>query len=301
MGPEAYKAVSNECNPAKDCDTVACERSLSQEPIFPRSPALDTSTSPAASCESSSFNFKENPENVKFSLQRHLRTSPRHYGNGTSMDGSDRPQSTIFILESQGRTTSVTEESLSQLLYAVFKRFLAQHLRDEKHSPRQITRRETLLRLSPVQFLQLSTDVYEELLRRQSSAEQLTNGPGQVLPYLLPKDNFHPNRNRARQVVGTLAPPRFQDLATDVFYELERRFPRFAGNSISRVGNPDLSTKGPPGRVRQSKQTWSQHSNNLAELLVSDPHLSDVTQPDITRPDTPRSDTPRPDTPPPST
>lgn len=140
------------------------------------------------------------------------------------------------------------EERLSQH-YAILKRFLAQSLRDEKGNTRPNRARDKLLRLSPVQFQELSTDVYDELLRRQSSAGQQTNGPGQVPPYLLPKDNFHPKRNQARQKLATLPPPRFQDLATDVFYELERRFPMFAGNSISRIGSPAMSMRGPPSRV----------------------------------------------------
>ena len=155
---------------------------------------------------------------------------------------------TVSISEGQRRKTLIMEERLSQH-YAVLKRFLAQSLRDEKGNPRPNRARDKLLRLSPVQFQELSTDVYDELLRRQSSAGQPTNGPGQVPPYLLPKDNFHPKRNQARQKLATLPTPRFQDLAMDVFYELERRCPHFAGNSISRIGSPAMSMRGPPSRV----------------------------------------------------
>ena len=154
----------------------------------------------------------------------------------------------MSISEGQRRKTLVMEEKLSQH-YTILKRFLAQSLRDEKGNPRPNRARDKLLRLSPVQFQELSTDVYDELLRRQSSSGQQINGPHQVPPYLLPKDNFHPKRNQARQKLATLPPPRFQDLATDVFYELERRFPSFAGNSISRIGSPAMSMRGPPSRV----------------------------------------------------
>lgn len=141
------------------------------------------------------------------------------------------------------------EERLSQH-YAILKRFLAQSLRDEKGNPKPNRARDKLLRLSPVQFQELSTDVYDELLRRQSSTGQQRSGPGQVPEYLLPKENFHPKRNQARQKLATLPPLRFQDLATDVFYELERRFPLFAGRAISRVGSPAVSQYGsPPSRV----------------------------------------------------
>lgn len=140
------------------------------------------------------------------------------------------------------------EEALSQH-YAILKRYLAQSLRDEKGNAKPNRARDKLLRLSPVQFQELSTDVYDELLRRQSAAGQQTNGPGQVPSYLLPKDNFHPKRNQARQKLATLPPPRFRDLATDVFYELERRFPRFTAADIGRNGSPAPSMRAPPSRV----------------------------------------------------
>lgn len=139
------------------------------------------------------------------------------------------------------------EESLAQH-YAILKRYLAQSLRDEKGNPKPNRARDKLLRLSPVQFQELSTDVYDELLRRQSAGGPQATGPGQVPTFLLPKENFHPKRNQARQKLATLPPPRFRDLATDVFYELERRFPRFVGGEIDRNGSPALSAIGPPSR-----------------------------------------------------
>ena len=150
--------------------------------------------------------------------------------------------------DSQMRKTLQMEESLSQH-YAILKRYLAQSLRDEKGNAKPNRARDKLLRLSAVQFMELSTDVYDELLRRQSAAGQQVSGPGQVPPYLLPKENFHPKRNQARQKLATLPSPRFRDLATDVFYELERRFPKFAAVGIDRNGSPALSMRGPPSRV----------------------------------------------------
>jgi hypothetical protein len=134
--------------------------------------------------------------------------------------------------------------------YVALKRYLAASLRDEKGNPRVNRARDKLLRLSPVQFQELSTDVFDELLRRQQTSKRPSNGgpPDQNLPqYLLPKDTFHPKRNQARQKLSTLPPARFRDLATDVFYELERRFPGFAGGDISRMGSP-ASVRGPPSR-----------------------------------------------------
>ena len=142
------------------------------------------------------------------------------------------------------------EASLSEH-YVALKRYLAASLRDEKGNPRPNKARDKLLRLSPVQFQELSTDVFDELLRRQQSGRRTPNGgmpqDGGPPAFLLPKDNFHPKRNQARQKLSTLPPPRFRDLATDVFYELERRFPRFAAGDMSRMGSP-ASMRGPPSR-----------------------------------------------------
>jgi hypothetical protein len=135
--------------------------------------------------------------------------------------------------------------------YVALKRFLAASLRDEKGNPRPNRARDKLLRLSPIQFQELSTDVFDELMRRQQSSRRPSSGPGPdggPPPYLLPKDAFHPKRNQARQKLSTLPSARFRDLATDVFYELERRFPRFAGGDITRVGSP-ASMRGPPSRI----------------------------------------------------
>ena len=136
------------------------------------------------------------------------------------------------------------EDRMSQH-YLIFKRFLGQSLRDEKGELKPNRAQDKLTKLSPVQFQELSTDIYDELLRRQSAHGQQTNGPGQVPSFLLPRDGFHPKRNQARQKLSTLPPVRFRVLATDVFYELERRFPHFAGRDIPRNGSP----LGPPSRV----------------------------------------------------
>jgi hypothetical protein len=135
--------------------------------------------------------------------------------------------------------------------YVALKRYLASSLRDEKGNPRPNRARDKLLRLSAIQFQELSTDVFDELMRRQQSSRRPSTGnmpDGGPPPYLMPKDAFHPKRNQARQKLSTLPSPRFRDLATDVFYELERRFPRFTGGDITRIGSP-ASVRGPPSRM----------------------------------------------------
>ncbi|KAJ2802364.1 component of the polarisome [Coemansia furcata] len=74
-----------------------------------------------------------------------------------------------------------------------------------------------LSRLSPMQFQELATDVYDELNRRKYDAIDV--------PFLPVRDHYHPKRNQARQKLATLSRPKFVDLAHDVNEELKRRFP----------------------------------------------------------------------------
>ncbi|CAK7262628.1 component of the polarisome [Sporothrix epigloea] len=133
--------------------------------------------------------------------------------------------------------------------YTALKRFLSQTSRDGKPTPPANKARDKLQRLTSVQFLELSTDVYDELMRRQAFSRRAAQGgpptKGGPPNYLLPEDNFHPKRNQARQKLASLGPPRFRDLATDVFCELERRIPRFTGGDIARMGSPAGRTQAP--------------------------------------------------------
>lgn len=124
--------------------------------------------------------------------------------------------------------------------YVALKRYLSQTSRDGKPTQPQNKARDKLQRLTTIQFYELSTDVFDELLRRQAFSRRPPNAPPSVgpPPYLLPEDNFHPKRNQARQKLSSLGPPRFRDLATDVFCELERRFPRFVAGDIPRLSSP---------------------------------------------------------------
>jgi hypothetical protein len=161
---------------------------------------------------------------------------------GRSSNGTN-----MYARSESGR--SQREEQTEAILgehYIALKGFL--NGRDGKSSQPPNKARDKLLRLSSVQFLELSTDVYDELVRRQAFNRNPSNGPkGGAPPFLMPEQTFHPKRNQARQKLSSLGPPRFRDLATDVFCELERRFPRFAAGDIPRMGSP-MSVRGPPSR-----------------------------------------------------
>ncbi|KAI9789442.1 MAG: component of the polarisome [Piccolia ochrophora] len=161
----------------------------------------------------------------------------------------------------QSRKGLMLEETLSEH-YGALKRFLANYLHQGPANARPNRARDKLLRLTAVQFQELSTDVFDELVRRQNVASFARGGgPPERKPpaFLLPKDTFHPKRNQARQKLSSLTYERFRDLAMDVYYELERRFPRFLGGDLDRVGSPASSIRsgrgpgpfmrgpGPPG------------------------------------------------------
>ncbi|KAL7787405.1 hypothetical protein V8C37DRAFT_267540 [Trichoderma ceciliae] len=131
--------------------------------------------------------------------------------------------------------------------YIALRAFLTARDPNIKQQPNKA--RDKLLRLSPVQFFELSTDVYDELVRRQTAARIPPNAPNVPPGFLLPEKTFHPKRNQARQRLSSLGPPRFRDLAADVFHELERRFPQFTGGDIPRVGSSMSNRGGPMNRT----------------------------------------------------
>ncbi|KAF8895714.1 hypothetical protein CPB84DRAFT_1782266 [Gymnopilus junonius] len=85
--------------------------------------------------------------------------------------------------------------------------------------------RSKLTRLTIQQFHELSTDVYDELVRRKNEKE---------VPFLPVREDFHPKRNQARQKLATLPTTRFEDLSSDVYFELARRYPEFKEDPSGR-------------------------------------------------------------------
>jgi hypothetical protein len=102
------------------------------------------------------------------------------------------------------------------------------------------TARQKLTRLTRQQFQELSTDVYDDLIRRKTNSDSnqgpssvsllslpTSNSPAAVVPFLPVREEFHPKRNQARQKLAILLVSRFKDLSSDVYYELVRRYPEF--------------------------------------------------------------------------
>ncbi|KAH3904286.1 hypothetical protein HBI56_008710 [Parastagonospora nodorum] len=175
---------------------------------------------------------------------------------GRSSDGAGLYSSRMSDASvASNRKMQLLEDTLSEH-FKVLKAYLGPYLNDAQGNPRPSRAKDKLTRLSAVQFQELSTDVYDESIRREDDRKRGGPGaPGNDTPkFLLPKNNFHPKRNQARQKLSTLPLERFRQLATDVFYELERRFPRFTAGDVPRSSSPNgsiasrISNRGPPSR-----------------------------------------------------
>jgi hypothetical protein len=163
---------------------------------------------------------------------------PVSIANSRSSDGT--------LSDQQSRKYRRMEAELLQH-YSVLRAYLRG---GAPQPPRPNKARDKLLRLSPVQFHELSTDVFDELQRRQAF---VPSPPGQPPPrpvpqYLLPRNDFHEKRNQARQKLSSLQDVRFRDLSTDVFCELERRFPHFQRMDKGGRASPASrsQSRGPP-------------------------------------------------------
>lgn len=88
-------------------------------------------------------------------------------------------------------------------------------------STRVAKAREKLKKLTKIQFSDLSTDVYDEMKRRES--ESIDPGNSSVPKFLSSQPNYHPKRNQARQKLAALPPSRFKDLVNDVLFEISNR------------------------------------------------------------------------------
>ncbi|GAA5859755.1 hypothetical protein JCM1840_006439 [Sporobolomyces johnsonii] len=143
--------------------------------------------------------------------------------------------------------------------------------------------REKLTRLTRQQFQELSTDVYDELVRRMEDA---AGRPGEQ-PFLAVRPDFHPKRNQARQKLATLPLQRFRDLASDVYFELDRRYPEFGEEdqrtaeshsrsaSLSSAANhSNLASPVPPPNLnaqRRAPTPNSSHSHSASPSVNAPP------------------------------
>lgn len=96
--------------------------------------------------------------------------------------------------------------------------------------------RGKLQKLPYEQFIDLTADVYDELVRRVEESKKM--------PFLPPSTCFSSKRNQARQKLGTLSEKRFNDLIGDLFIDLLIRFPELDSSFRSCIKNfPERTTR----------------------------------------------------------
>ncbi|KAI3631946.1 hypothetical protein MIR68_009782 [Amoeboaphelidium protococcarum] len=173
--------------------------------------------------------------------------------------------------------------------HSALKDFLRSHLLKEQAgiSSQRQSARDKLTRLNGSQFHELSTDVYDEMNRRLIPG----NENGEKVQFLPVNDSFHQKRNQARQKLATLSMNRFKDLASDVFSELERRYPEVlepqsansylgggsdaAYKSDVSIATYSVSEVGSMGNNTNSTSKLQQPSTTQAASLESTPKKPD--------------------------
>ncbi|KAJ1019510.1 hypothetical protein NDA18_005991 [Ustilago nuda] len=219
-------------------------------------------------------------------LQDAPASSPRFVSNNISNHDASFGSSVTSSQPSGSRYRRIrpdTEEikRVGRSHYVELLGFLRSHLAKVEQTAPRSNAREKLTRLSKQQFTELSTDVYDELVRRQNNAKD-----GNSQPFLAVRDEFHPKRNQARQKLATLPKNRFKDLASDVFFELERRFPElkqeFRPQAIARDKAREQQMRDEAEAVLQRKDSIGQPQPSTSDRIV--PAKSTLVEEDITVP-----------------
>ncbi|KAF5107586.1 hypothetical protein DV453_002986 [Geotrichum candidum] len=136
---------------------------------------------------------------------------------------------------------------------------------DESHKRRLQSNRaqQKLLRLPPTFFLNLATDVHDELTRRSSKSAEAA---------LQHNATFHPRRNISRQKLARLSVNRFNDLCFDILFEIERRNPnlRDAHGPVSIAVNSGISSLNRQKSISSDKsRSLSLSQNEVPPLLAA--------------------------------
>ncbi|KAF2803737.1 uncharacterized protein BDZ99DRAFT_526214 [Mytilinidion resinicola] len=119
--------------------------------------------------------------------------------------------------------------------HAFIKAYLGPYLRERKSTLRRSHRaKDKLTQLTQAQFQDQSTDIYDELVRREQWSTKGSSKAHNVPRFLHPNPLYQQKRNVARRKLASLSLERFQQQCTDVFHESERRYPHFISESPPR-------------------------------------------------------------------
>lgn len=213
---------------------------------------------------------------------------------------------TYSVTSSSSRQTNISvQESSARVYFLELEKYLTFMLNKEAAEgvPAQRTAaRQKLSKLNNLQFHELATDVYDELIRRNVDSHK---------SFLPLREDFHPRRNQARQKLATLPSTRFKDLASDVYHELKRRYPQVVvveeqippvpqhAKSIDAKAHPSQSTNIVPvkGTISVENLEYSDdegHIGNNENMQSLDSLMADLGNMVKTpRPDKPAADSNR--------
>lgn len=134
---------------------------------------------------------------------------------------------------------------VAQKHYQAFVKF-------ENFQRQKSTAKDKLTKLSQHQFQELSTDVYDELMRREQEIED----------FLAPVASYHPKRNQARQKLCTLQRSRFDELVSDVYHEICNRYPSVARRpSLTKLVIPVISGSAQASAYQSQNQSQGSYSS----------------------------------------
>ncbi|KAJ7510796.1 hypothetical protein B0H11DRAFT_1956166 [Mycena galericulata] len=199
--------------------------------------------------------------------------------NGDIIDASDVP--------------AIDYRIVSKTHFSELDRYLAAYLARAPPNSRS-TARQKLTRLTIKQVNELSTDVYDELVRRENEKE---------VPFLPVREEFHPKRNQARQKLATLPVKRWEDLCSDVHWELIRRYPEFKeapselqqanedtmGATTTQVTHENMDIAGARDPLTEHVAPW------LNDKRASEENVPVTSDDELARDQTPENDILAPD------
>ncbi|KAI8636468.1 hypothetical protein BD408DRAFT_426099 [Parasitella parasitica] len=204
---------------------------------------------------------QENWDHSKVNMAKTPSTGSTAY----SISSSSSRQTSSSLQEASARTYFV---ELEKYLYSLLTKEAAEGVSTQRSAARQ-----KLTRLNSLQFHELATDVYDELMRRNLEKHK---------SFLELREDFHPRRNQARQKLATLPDGRFKDLASDVYHELKRRYPHIAmedelppmpqHKKIDTKAHPSQSTNIIPvkGMISVESADYSDEDEGNGRSSVSD-------------------------------
>ncbi|KJA19997.1 hypothetical protein HYPSUDRAFT_217242 [Hypholoma sublateritium FD-334 SS-4] len=116
---------------------------------------------------------------------------------------------------------------LSRSQYAELGIFLGNYLAANPSSSRKFK----LTKLTNDRFYELSTDVHNEIVRRNIQNE---------VRFIRVRMDFDEKRSKALQSLAKMANDRLQDISSEIYFEMERRYPELKHESESSIKPPSI-------------------------------------------------------------